>query len=179
MPPTHLALLRGINVGGKNQIRMKDLDSIFVDIGMKEVKTYIQSGNVVFTPPARYIDKLPAVIAAAIEKRLGLQVPVVVLERQELASAILNNPFPELAAHPKQLHLVALAATPSSEAIASLDPLRSAPDRYVVHGRFIYLDLPNGAATSKLTNSYFDSRLKTVSTARNWATISALFNMMT
>jgi uncharacterized protein (DUF1697 family) len=178
MQPTHLALLRGINVGGKNQIRMAQLTLILEGLGLTAVKTYIQSGNVVFHAPAKLRKDLASRISKAIEATLGLKVPVIVLTREELNEAVAGNPYPEAAATHKLLHILFLADPPTREQLATLDYDRSPPDRYQIAGRYLYAHLPNGVANSKLTNAYFDSKLKTISTGRNWQTVTTLQAMM-
>lgn len=173
----HVALLRGINVGGKNSLPMKDLAAMFERAGCGSVRTYIQSGNVVFDAPAPLIKTLAAKIAGDIEKRFGFRAPVVLRSAAELDDAVRANPFVKKAADPKALHVYFLAGQPDAKAIAALDPARSSPDAFEVRGREIYLHLPNGMARTKLTNAYFDSKLSTVSTARNWATIQKLLEM--
>jgi uncharacterized protein (DUF1697 family) len=204
----HVALLRGINVGGKNILPMKDLAAMFEAAGCADVRTYIQSGNVVFSAPAGVLRKLPEQVAKAIEKRFGFMSPVILRSSEDLARAIRENPFlntgakgtgakgtsakgtsaketsaketsaKETSVDEKWLHVYFLAALPETPAVASLDPNRSTPDVFHVREREIYLHLPNGMGRSKLTNAYFDSKLKTISTARNWATICKLLAMM-
>lgn len=178
MKPTHLALLRGINVGGNNKIRMADLTRILNDLGLAAIQTYIQSGNVVFHAPAKLRKGLPERITAAIEQHFGLKVPVVLITREELEHAIAGNPYPEATSTPKQLHILFLAGSPTADLLATLDYARSNPDRFYVSGRFIYLHLAGSAADTRLTNAYFDSKLKTISTGRNWQTITTLQSML-
>ena len=173
---THVALLRGINVGGKNIVPMKALAQIFADAGCTDVRTYIQSGNVVFEPPKKSA-KLADATAAAIEKQFGFAVPVVIRSSDELRAVIRDNPYLKKAANDKALHVYFLATAPTATAIATLDPNRSAPDAFHVAGHHIYLHLPNGMGRTKLTNAYFDSKLATICTARNWATILKLAEM--
>jgi uncharacterized protein (DUF1697 family) len=175
-PETAVALLRGINVGGKNLLPMQSLAEIFAAAGSTHVKTYIQSGNVVFR--ANQPDVVAATVRAEIAARLGLQVPVVVRSAAELVNVLSANPF--LAAEPdvSWLHVMFLEDEPDPALVATLDPRRSPPDRFAVRGRDVYLHLPNGAAKTKLTNAWFDSKLKTVSTQRNWKTVLALAALM-
>jgi uncharacterized protein (DUF1697 family) len=174
---THVALLRGINVGGRNTLPMKDLVKIFGDAGGTSARTYIQSGNVIFDAPAG----APGVgdkVAAAIAKRFGFRIPVILRTSQQLLDIIRSNPFLPEVEDPRWLHVYFLADPPAARAIAGLDPARSAPDVFQVRGQEIYLHLPNGMGRSKLSNAYFDSKLSTISTARNWATILKLSEMM-
>jgi uncharacterized protein (DUF1697 family) len=173
----HVALLRAINVGGKNKLPMKDLAAMFVAAGCRDVVTYIQSGNVVFSAPATVLKKLPQAISKRIVDDFGHKVPVVVRSHEQIASVIRNNPFLKAGEPEKTLHVVFLADLPSAEAVAKLDPQRSPPDRFIVVGQDIFLHLPNGAGQSKLTNVWMDSKLSTISTARNWATVLKLYEM--
>ena len=168
----HAALLRGINVGGNNKLAMPALVSVFTEAGCTDVSTYIQSGNVVFSAGTKLARSIAAEAARAITRRFGLTVPVVVRSAAELAATIAGNPL--RSADPAALHVMFLADRPSAAAIASLDPRRSATDDFVVVGKQVYLRCPNGIGNSKLTNSYFDTKLATVSTCRNWRTVERL-----
>jgi uncharacterized protein (DUF1697 family) len=173
---THVALLRGVNLGGKNCVPMKELAEIFANAGCADVRTYIQSGNVVFRATRALAESLPPRITEQIAKRFGCQIPVVLRTAEQLAAAVRNNPFREV---PQEaLHVYFLAGLPDASRLAQLDPNRSKPDAFVVHGREIYLHLPNGIGRSKLTNAYFDSKLATTSTARNWRTTLKLLEWM-
>lgn len=171
-----LALLRGINVGGKNMLPMKALAEIFVAAGCTEVRTYIQSGNVVFRPGRK--SDLGAVVRAGIEARFGLKVPVIVRSAEELLEAGAGNPLLKAGVDEAWLHVMFLEDEPTAAMVAGLDAKRSTPDEFVVRGREVYLHLPNGAAKTKLTNAYFDAKLKTVGTQRNWRTVMTLTEMM-
>jgi uncharacterized protein (DUF1697 family) len=173
----HVALLRAINVSGRNKLPMKDLAAMFVGAGCSDVVTYIQSGNVVFRAPATVLKKLPQTISQCIADDFGHKVPVVIRSHEQIAAVVRGNPFLKAGEPEKTLHLVFLADLPSAEAVAKLDPQRSPPDRFIVAGQDIYLHLPNGAGQSKLTNAWMDSKLSTVSTARNWNTVLKLYEM--
>ncbi len=179
MPTTYVALLRGVNVGGKNKLPMKDLGEMFVAAGCRDVRTFIQSGNVLFCAAPALVKRLPGLIAERIAERFGYKTPVVLRSAVQLEAVLGNNPF--LGADgvtEDSLHVMFLADTPGTEAVGGLDLNRSPPDRFVVRGGEIYLQLPNGAGKSKLTNAYFDSKLRTVSTGRNWRTVTKLRELM-
>ena len=173
-----LALLRGINVGGKNKLPMRDLSALFVEAGCENVRTFIQSGNVVFSSNARVSKNLGSVISSGIEERFGLRVPVILRTAEQLRDVISNNPYHRAGKPEDYLHVVFLADLPSAANVAVLDPNRSSPDEFIVRGQEIYLHLPNGAGNSKLTNAWFDSKLSTISTVRNWRTVNKLLEMM-
>jgi uncharacterized protein (DUF1697 family) len=174
---THVALLRGINVGGKNMLPMPALVKLFTAAGCTEVATYIQSGNIVFRATAAVAKQVPAAIAAAIVKHHALTVPVVLRTADEVAAVLAGNPFKR--APEKELHVAFLAAAPAAAAIAALDPARSPGDELRVIGKDIYLRLGNGAGKTKLTNAYLDGKLATTSTMRNWNTVRALHALIT
>ncbi len=173
----HVALLRGVNVGGKNKLPMKDLAAMFVAAGCRDVTTYIQSGNVVFSAPAGVLKKLPTTISAAIEKAFGHRVPVVVRSHEQLGAVIRDNPYLKAGEAEQTLYVAFLADMPGADAVSKLDPQRSPPDRFCVLGKEIHMHLPAGMGTSKLTNAWMDSKLSTISTARNWATVLKLHEM--
>jgi uncharacterized protein (DUF1697 family) len=174
---TRVALLRGINVAGKNLLPMKDLARMFEDAGCANVRTYIQSGNVIFEAPDG-ASKVAEEVTRAIEKKFGYRVPVILRTTSEMEATIRGNPFLVAEIDTKWLHVYFLGDRPSAACCASLDAKRSAPDAFQVRGREIYLHLPNGMGRSKLTNAYFDSKLSTTCTARNWATVLKLAEMM-
>ena len=176
-PTAYVALLRGINVGGKNKLPMKELAEIFAKAGCGAVKTYIQSGNVVFTATPGLCDGLGEKISRQIEKQFGHKPPVVLRSLQQLTDVVRHNPFLEPGVDLKSLCVMFLANKPTAEAIAKLDPERSPGDEYFVRNQDIYMRVKSLADT-KLTNAYFDSKLGTVSTARNWRTTVTLLEMM-
>jgi uncharacterized protein (DUF1697 family) len=175
---TYLALLRGINVGGKNKLPMKDLIEIFASNKCEKVLSYIQSGNIIFRAAPSVAAEIPTVIAAQITARFGLRIPVLLRTVEELRLVSLNNPFLAAGVAEDTLHVMFLADLPSPERVATLDPDRSPPDAFQVISREIYLHLPKGVADSKLTNAYFDSKLATTSTGRNWRTVCKLLALM-
>ena len=170
----HVALLRGINVGGKAILPMKELVAIFEACGASEVKTYIQSGNVVFFSDSA--EEVVGRVTGEVARVYGYSGRVVLRSGVEMEAVLRGNPF--LGAAVATLHVYFLADRPSAAAVKGLDAQRSAGDSFVVIGREVYLQLPNGMARTKLTNSYFDSRLGTVSTARNWNTVGKLVELL-
>ena len=148
---------------------------MFEEAGCENVRTFIQSGNVIFNSASSVSRRLAGVVASRIEERFGYKAPVVLRTAQQLREVVSNNPFP----HAEDiLHVMFLADLPDAAKSAALDPNRSSPDRFIVRGRDIYLHLPNGAAKTKLSNAWFDSKLSTVSTLRNWRTVTKLLAMM-
>lgn len=160
---THLGLLRGVNVGGKNRLPMKDLVALVRAAGGVDVRTYIQSGNLAFET-----DDVAAV-RAAVETALaarGIRSALVTRTREEWRALVADPPFPI-----GHLHVVFLDTLPRTTAI---DPDRSVGDRFELRGRELYLWLPNGVAGSKLTADWLDRTLGTITTSRNWRTVLAM-----
>jgi len=170
-------LLRGINVGGKNRLRMKSLSALFTDAGCTDVETYVQSGNVVFAATPSLASRIPVVIEKAISAQFGLRVPVVTRSAAELREVVKRNPYLPRESDTSMLHVAFLADKPTPSKVAALDPNHSPPDEFAVHGREIYLRLPNGVGRTKLTNAHFDSTLGTTSTLRNWRTVVKLVDL--
>jgi uncharacterized protein (DUF1697 family) len=175
----HVALLRGINVGGKNKLAMSALVDIFRDEGAGDVSTFIQSGNVIFAAPPKLASALGARVERRLDEAFALRVPVVLRSADELAAVAARNPFLAAGADPATLHVMFLAATPTAAQARALDPARSPGDEFALVGRDLYLRLPSGVARTKLTNAYFDKALATVSTGRNWRTVLQLVELVT
>ncbi|MCY3749217.1 MAG: DUF1697 domain-containing protein [Chloroflexi bacterium] len=174
----YVALLRGINVGGRNKLPMRELAAMFMSVGCKGVRTYIQSGNVVFRASQELADRLPALVSAEIAASRGFQIPVILRTASEFSRIVRDNRFLAAGPDPTKLHVGFLADTPDPAHVARLDPDRSPPDVFEVQGREVYLHFPAGVARSKLDNAYFDRTLHTVCTIRNWRTVCRLNEMV-
>ncbi len=175
--PGHVLLVRGINVGGRNRFPVKQLAAALERAGCSCVRTYIQSGNAVFRATPAIARTGAAGVAAALEREIGHQVPVLLRTAGELAEIVRGNPFRDAERLPQTLHVGFMAVQVPGGLIADLDPNRSPPDEFAVRGREIYLRLPNGVARTKFTNSYFDRVLQTPTTFRNWRTVRKLAEM--
>lgn len=150
---------------------MSALAEMFRALGHRSVSTYIQSGNVRFEPATAAVN-LEAEVEAAITHTFGHSVSVIVRSVEEIREIGGLSPF---AASPPEQHMVVfLREAPAAEKIAGLDPARSPPDQFAVRGREIYAACPNGFARTKLTLDWFEKRLGTVGTARNWKTVGVL-----
>lgn len=173
----YVALLRGVNVGGRNKLPMADLRDIFSAAGCSAVRTYIQSGNVVFQAGQDLAERAPEIVTESIRRQFGYETVVVVRSREELRQVAASNPF-DTSGDPRFLQVAFLADTPDAEAVSRLDPRRSPPDAFAVQGRHVYLHYPNGVARSKLTNEYLAAQLQTASTMRNWRTVLTLLELV-
>jgi uncharacterized protein (DUF1697 family) len=174
---TLVALLRGINVGGKHKLPMKELVALFEGAGCSDVRTYIQSGNVVFRTSEKSAAAVAKDVERRIEERFGYEVPVILRTAEALGTVASGNPFLADGADETHLHVGFLATRPTPEAVASLDPARSAIDSFRVVGTEVYLHTPGGMGRTKLTTDWFDRRLGATMTVRNWRTVGKLVDM--
>jgi uncharacterized protein (DUF1697 family) len=172
----YVGLLRGVNVGGHHKIPMTALRDLAEGCGFDEVRTYIQSGNLVFRAPKRSRDDVAATLRTAIEERFGFAPAVVVRTEPELAAVVADNPFAGRISDHRQLHVQFLAADDPRPNLEPLDRGSYAPEEVAVRGDEIYLYLPNGMGRSKLAVDVV-RRAKGVGTARNWRTVTILLEM--
>ncbi|HEY0937491.1 MAG TPA: DUF1697 domain-containing protein [Trebonia sp.] len=184
---THVALLRGINVGGKNKVAMADLRALVTGLGHTGVATYIQTGNVLFTAaPDTDCGAAARALAEAITATLGVSAPVVVVTRDELAQVRAANPFPD-EPDPRRVHAVLLSEPPGPDLTARLDAAaaqahaRGARDEFAVTGRTLYLHTPDGYGNSDLAAAALrivsSPKTGVTGTARNWATLTKLVDL--
>jgi len=174
---TFVALLRGINVGGRRLISMAELRSLFSSLGYEGVVTYIQSGNVVFRSPTDNADDVAASLEREIARAFDVSPAVLLRTTAELEAIAASSPHLSPDADLSKLHVVFLDRAPAAGAAAKLDPGRSPPDELSLRGREIYLRLPNGAGRSKLTIDYFERVLGVRATQRNWNTLLKLVEL--
>jgi uncharacterized protein (DUF1697 family) len=170
---TYAALLRGVNVGGKNRLAMTELRALLESLGHEDVVTLLQSGNAVLRAGGR-ADAVARAIEEAITAELGLAVRVLLRTPAELREIAARNPFLGGEDDLSKLHVVFLDGEPAPAGVGGLDPQRSPGDAFTVSGRQIYLHYPNGAGRTKLSLDYFERRLGVAGTARNWNTLLKL-----
>ena len=174
---TYIAMLRGINVGGNNMIKMEALRALVTGLGHAEVATYIQSGNVIFKSRVA----TPATVSRAIESQIttkfGMAIAVILRTREQLAGVVRDNPFLTRGTDPATLYVIFLKEAPDPARLARLDPQQVAPDECRVVGTEIYARYPNGYGRSKMTNTFFEGRLGVRGTARNWKTVTKLLEL--
>jgi len=188
--PSYVALLRGINVGGRNKVPMADLRQVVASLGHTGVSTYIQSGNVLFSTTGTDNAKLAAALESAIEDRFGIWSSVVVLSRDELGHVLAANPYPD-EPNPRMVHVVFLNAEPPEDLLMRISAAGSAVaakgshDTVQAAGQALFLHTPDGYGTSELAQELFKiisppARSKKhglAATARNWATATKLLSL--
>jgi len=180
--PTHVALLRGINVGGGGKVPMAELRALVSSLGHGEVSTYIQTGNIVFSPSGRDAAAVAGQLRAAIAATFDVRTTVIVLSKAELAGVVGANPYPD-EPNPRWVHAVFLAADPDEAAhlrlgeALSLVAAQGSRDEAEIIGRTLYLHTPDGFGTSELARELLLKRRSSplaTGTARNWATVTKL-----
>jgi uncharacterized protein (DUF1697 family) len=175
--PTWIALLRGINVGGRNKLSMTVLKSVFEATGCSSVRTYIQSGNVVFQHQATSAEDLSERLATAIEGQIGFRPVILLLDETEFRTAVSNNPFVDAVSAPQTLHFFFLDSAPTAPDLDAIAALATSTERYHLIGNVFYLHAPDGIGRSKLAASA-ERKLRTPATARNYNTVLALAEML-
>jgi uncharacterized protein (DUF1697 family) len=173
----HVALLRGINVGGHKKVPMAQLREVLEAAGFADVKTYVQSGNVALSAPSRSPAKVGKEMEAAIEAAFGFDVAVVMRTRDEIAALIDEDPLGDVATDPTFRIVVFLAGKLDQRTVADVDPGEFAPEAFALRDREIVMWAPNGQRDSRLVKTLTEKRTGVVGTARNWRTVEKLLAM--
>ncbi|WP_127137206.1 DUF1697 domain-containing protein [Flagellimonas oceanensis] len=176
MGNTYIALLRGINVSGQKKIKMADLRHILEDSDLKNVKTYIQSGNIVFDSDQVDKDILQEKIAATIHQHFGFDVPTLVIQKNDVEQILNANPFSEEAEENK-LYYVLLKSHPKDDLVKQFNQLQFEHEGFHMTDSCVYLFCKNGYGRAKLNNNLIEKKLGVEATTRNHKTMSKLLEM--
>lgn len=172
--PVFIALIRGINVGGHKKIRMADLKTSCEALGLQDVRTHLQSGNVVF----RTAKTNRAQLTKQLEAALSVEAKVILRSADEMRAVVAANPMPEEAQRgPSHYIVVFLSDKPSAAAMQSLRDAYAGPEKMQLHGAELYVEYGSGMGTSKLTIVLIERKLGVTGTARNWNTVTKLAEM--
>lgn len=175
---TYIAMLRGINVGRGKMVKMERLRASFAAVGFGEVRTYAQSGNVVFQSERKSPAELTGTIEAKIQQDFGFTVPVLIKTSKELGQIVRDNPLLRVKGiDVSKLHVTFLSDAPPKTAARVLEDLATTRERFRILNREIYLYCPDGYGISKLTNNTIEKKFSLVATTRNWRTVNALLEM--
>jgi uncharacterized protein (DUF1697 family) len=174
---TYVAMLRGVNVGPHNRIKMPVLQQLFTELGHTGVVTYIQSGNVVFKSRSKSATALARDIEKRIATDLGCDVAVLLRSQEELGRVVKGNPFLRTQPDPARLHVTFLAEEPDAALVRAVKDYDAGNDEFVVHGREVYLHTPNGYGNTKINNGFFEKRLQAIATTRNWNSVTKLLEL--
>ncbi|WP_242929369.1 DUF1697 domain-containing protein [Pontibacter vulgaris] len=172
---TYIALLRGINVSGQKQIKMADLKVCLEEAGLQKVRTYIQSGNVVFEHESFEMQVLTNIIEQTILERFGFEVHVILTSPSELETILTGNPFLNGSQEDTNLlYFTFLSEEPAQANIEALSKYDYSPEAYSINGKLLYFFAANGYGKAKMNNNFIESKLKLKATTRNWNTINKL-----
>lgn len=175
---TYICLLRGINVSGHKLIKMKELQQMFVSIGMSEVTTYIQSGNIVFKTNQGNIVQLTADIRNGILSTFGFDVYTLLIEAKELLRLFKANPFvTNTSFEIEKMLLTLLSEEPAKDKCDAFAVGNYGQDKYIIQDKALYLYCEDGYGKTKLSNNFIESKLKINATTRNWKTITELLKI--
>jgi len=170
-----VALFRAVNIGGHNKLPMAELVRLLEDLGCRNVRTYVQSGNAVFRRDGDAAT-LAGRIGAAVEQRHGFRPGVLVWDAGELERAVAGNPFPEADADPRSLHLFFLSERPRDPDLDALERAKAASERFMLGGRVLYFHAPDGVGRSKIP-ARVEAALGVEATGRNWRTVRKLLEI--
>lgn len=172
----HIALLRGINVGGKRKLLMANLKKMLSHLGFENIITYIQSGNVIFEGKKETdVSGLEERIKEAILETFDLDVPVIIRTVEEIKAIAGENPFDQ--ANIDQLHVTFLKEEPSEAEVVKIQTCITSADEFKIFGKNVYIQCSGRYSDSKLTNKFFEDKLKVSATTRNWKTILKLLEL--
>lgn len=176
---TYISILRGINVGGQKKIQMSDLKSLYEGLNLRDVITYIQSGNAIFkSDQETLIPELVKRIESAISGKYNFVVPVIIRTIDEIKKTLSVNPFfREKGIDIEKLHVTFLETKPQAINVDNISKFDFSPDKFKIIDREVYLYCPNGYGISKLSNNFFENKLKMKVTTRNWKTINKLIEL--
>lgn len=175
----YISILRGINVSGQKKILMTDLKALYESLGFKDVLTYIQSGNVIFKADSKKENtELAGAIEKAIFERYDFDVPVIVRTVEEIKQVIDTNPFVvDKAIDKEKLHVTFLSENPSHANLENTKTFHYPPDKFSIISKEVFLHCPINYGETKLSNKFFESKLKVSATTRNWKTVNKLYEM--
>ncbi len=172
-------MLRGINVSGQKKIKMEELEQLYKSLGFTHVRTYIQSGNVIFESLSSDTSDLVNKIETSIKQTFGFFVTVIIRTKNEFQNVINNNPFYGTRQEDTaKLYVTFLSDTPYASSIQAINPLENKSDEWFISGKEIFLFCPNGYGRTKLTNNFFEKKLKLSATTRNWNTVNKLYEIV-
>jgi uncharacterized protein (DUF1697 family) len=174
--PKHIVLLRGINIGSRNRVAMPKLRDVLTGAGFGDVKTYVQSGNVVLSATGS-ADQVARKCERLIVDEFGLDVPVVVRTRAQLAKVVQRNPLRKVATDPKRHQVSFLTGKLAADVVRKLEEVAAPTERFVVSGREVYAWHPAGVARSKLWAMLAGRDLGVTATSRNWTTVTTLLEL--
>jgi uncharacterized protein (DUF1697 family) len=175
---TLVSLLRGINVGPTKTVKMEDLVALYESLGLKDVRTYLRSGNVLFDSPGTDLENVSVMLEEQITRSVGFPVKVLVRTGDHFQDIIRNNPFLQGISHDiKGLHVTFLSTDPPGTSVNEVHAIKDQVDRFIIAGKEVYLLCPKGYGRTRFSNTFFEKKLGVAATTRNWKTVTTLAEM--
>ncbi len=175
----YIAMLRGINVSGQKLIKMVDLRESMTRLGLKDVATYVQSGNILFSADEEDLRKLARNISEQIKKDFTFDVPCIVRTADYFKMVLTNNDFRQQGKEEKRCYVTFLEEEPDPMLIQKIEPQQYAPEEFIIKGDLLYFYSPDGYGKAKMNNNFFEQKLKVKATTRNWNSVNKLYDLST
>ncbi len=175
----YIAMLRGINVSGQKLIKMADLRESMTQLGLEEVSTYVQSGNILFNARESDLSVLADKIEKQIKKDFTFDVPCLVRSANYFKKVLTNNDFLQQGKEEKRCYVTFLEEDPDPMLVQKIDPNQYVPEAFIIKGDLVYFYSPEGYGKAKMNNNFFEQKLKLKATTRNWNSVNKLFELAT
>ena len=173
-----ISMLRGVNVGGHNKIKMDALRALYTSLKLRDAQTYVQSGNVIFRTDERDIARLTKRIEDGIERKFGFRPDVILRTAAEMRDVVARNPFAKRRGiEPGKLLVTFLASDPPAEVREKVRQIKCDPEELRIEGRELYIYFPNGMGRSKLSTAKLEKTMSTPGTGRNWNSVTKMLEM--
>lgn len=172
-----IAMLRGINVSGQKLIKMADLRDSMSKLGLKEISTYVQSGNIIFDADEKEEKTLASSIEAQILKDFSFEVPCMVKTSAYFEEVLANNDFLQQGKDPKRCYVTFLEKKPDESLVTAIDQNEYDPEAFILIGDLVYFFSPEGYGRAKMNNNFFEQKLKVKATTRNWNSVNKLYEL--
>ena len=173
-------MLKGINVGGRRIVRMDELKAVYISLGMKNVRTYIQSGNVLFESDSLKTEGLKSTIERSLEDKFGFRVSVIIRTADEMENIIVQCPFDniDMKNDGSKIAVIFLSSVSDQNVLLELKNYIKPGEKLIPGSREIYLSCPEGFGKTKLTNQPVEQRLKVTATSRNWRSVNKMYELL-
>ena len=175
----YIAMLRGINVSGQKLIKMADLRESMTRLGLEDVATYVQSGNILFNTQETDLRVIAERISSQIKKDFTFDVPCLVRTADYFKMVLTNNDFLQQGKEEKRCYVTFLEEEPDPMYLQKIDPQQYAPEAFIVKGNLLYFYSPEGYGKAKMSNNFFEQKLKVKATTRNWNSVNKLYEIAT
>ncbi|MBV6643464.1 MAG: DUF1697 domain-containing protein [Cyclobacteriaceae bacterium] len=175
----YIAMLRGINVSGQKLIKMADLRESMTRLGLENVATYVQSGNILFNTQETDLRVISERISSQIKKDFTFDVPCIVRSAEYFKKVLTNNDFLQQGRDEKRCYVTFLEEEPDPMHVQKIDSQQYAPEEFIIKGDLLYFYSPDGYGKAKMNNNFFEQKLRVKATTRNWNSVNKLYELAT